>query len=61
MPNKEQLYEQATALGIKGRSKMSKEELAEAVAKADPRQVHDGPGANPRPEHRKAPPGGGYS
>jgi hypothetical protein len=52
MPSKEQLYEQATALGIKGRSNMSKDELATAIAKADPRVVA---------EHRKAPPGGGYS
>jgi hypothetical protein len=61
MPSKAELYKQATALDISGRSKMSKDQLAEAVAKADPRQVHQGPGANPRPEDRKAPPGGGYS
>jgi cation transport regulator ChaB len=31
--SKRELYERARALGIKGRSKMSKEELAEAIAR----------------------------
>lgn len=52
MPTKKELYEKATILDIEGRSSMSKEELAEAIAKAT---------ASTAPKTRKAPPGGGYS
>lgn len=39
-PTQHELYEQAQELEISGRSKMSKEELQEAIAHAQPEQLH---------------------
>ncbi len=42
-PTKQDLYEQAQELGISGRSKMSKEELQEAIAQSEAQQSENQP------------------